>query len=404
MGKESIPSPKKKSGSAWLVWILIGSIIFWAGALFSAELGYRQGQSNYKNWEAVEIARFLDEQYNLGIQDLQNNRYDLARQRFEYILQYDPNFPGALVQLENAVKALRTAEPFTPPVSAYPTSTVISLQTLQAIPQPSTPTPDSRAAEMLFTQAISLANSQDWEGVVKALESLRGVDLAYRVVDVDGLLYLAFRNRGVQKIQVDGNLGGGIYDLTLAERFGPLDSTAFGLRDLARLYLYGLSFWEVHPNKAVYYFGQVASAAAYLHDSTGWTAKERYRASLLQYAQALASSGKWCAAQAQYELALSVRDDGQLGATVTYAQNMCSPVVTVTSTTGEFTLTPTTPSPPSTTEPPATTEVPTTEVIPTTPPVVTTEPPVTEPVISETTMAGFSNLFGTILDSPAYRP
>jgi TPR repeat protein len=51
-----------------------------------------------------------------------------------------------------------------------------------------------------------------------------------------------------------GNLEGGAYDLALAERFAPLDVQANSWRELARLYLFGSSFWEVMPEQAVYYF------------------------------------------------------------------------------------------------------------------------------------------------------
>ena len=64
------------------------------------------------------------------------------------------------------------------------------------------------------------------------------------------------------------DLEGGIYDLAIAAKFGPLDTEANSAREWARLYIVGLSFWEVHPEQAVFYFGQVASSAPYLlHES-----------------------------------------------------------------------------------------------------------------------------------------
>ncbi len=70
---------------------------------------------------------------------------------------------------------------------------------------------------------------------------------------VDGLLYLSLRSRGVQKIYKERNLQGGIYDLAVAEKFGPIDLQVKTARNLARLYLYGVSFWEVDWAKAVEY-------------------------------------------------------------------------------------------------------------------------------------------------------
>jgi hypothetical protein len=60
------------------------------------------------------------------------------------------------------------------------------------------------------------------------------------------MYYFALRNHGYDLITKEGNLEGGIYHLTLAERFGPLDNTANGLREGARIYITGASFWELN--------------------------------------------------------------------------------------------------------------------------------------------------------------
>ena len=55
------------------------------------------------------------------------------------------------------------------------------------------------------------------------LDTLRRKDPAFHTVEVDGMYYFALRNLGVDLIQA-GNLEGGIYELTLAERFAPLET------------------------------------------------------------------------------------------------------------------------------------------------------------------------------------
>jgi hypothetical protein len=226
---------------------------------------------------------------------------------------------------------------------------------------------------------------------------------------VDGLLYLALRYRGVNKILNEGNLENGIYDLTLANKFGPLDSEADSAREWARLYIVGLSFWDVHPEQAVYYFSQVANAAPYLRDASGWTANDRYRAALIQYGHILARKGNWCSAQSQYELALAIRPDESLQGLATQAAINCAGhtptlsggTITETATptgTGVVpaTLTPTwtqtipdspipseTPVTPATTEVPATTQAPATTEPP--PPSNTPEPTATTEVPSKPT-------------------
>lgn len=352
----------RQRGLTWLVWILVGSALFWGFALIGAELGYQAGMGEYRNWEAVEVTRWLNEQFMLGVQDYQAGRFDLARQRFDYILQYDPNFPGAQAQLDMALRALKVTGTYAPlPTVILPTVTA-------------TPTPDYRPAEQLYSQARALFEQEDYTGAIDTVINLRRIDLAYRVVDVDGLLYAALRNRGVKKIQAEGNLGGGIYDLAQAERFGPIDANAASLQSLARLYMLGLSFWEVYPEKAAYYFGQVANAAAYLHDGSGWTAKERWRASLVQYGDQLAARGDWCEAQTQYEQALAIGADAKLQSTMEAVRDQCSPPTA--------TLSPYTSTPSATLSAPATTSVVALTPTPTQP---ATSTPTQSPV--ETTVA-----------------
>ena len=90
------------------------------------------------------------------------------------------------------------------------------------------------------------------------------------------------------------------------------------------MYLIGSSFWEVYPEQAVYFFGQVAAGAPYLRDASGWTATERYRASLIHYGNQLAAQGQWCAAQEQYALALAIRDESQVYLQATDVSYQCA--------------------------------------------------------------------------------
>jgi tetratricopeptide (TPR) repeat protein len=241
--------------------------------------------------------------------DLQAGQYEVALQRFQYILERDPSYPGAAEQLAAAMQVIyATSTPTPPPPTATPT-----------------PTRDLRPVEDQLTNAKSLFDSQDWPSAIDALVTLRKIDPVFQVTIIDRLLYAALRNWGVNQILVEGHLESGTYDLALAENFGPLDVEASQARDLARLYVIGLSFWEVHPEQAVYYFGQVASAAPFLHDGAGWSAKERYREALVQYGDLLASKGEWCNAFEQYQLALALIADETLNQKARQAAEKCAP-------------------------------------------------------------------------------
>ncbi|MDD5468965.1 MAG: hypothetical protein PHS96_14295 [Anaerolineales bacterium] len=286
------PAPKKGRFPSIRLMTLLGLLALVLIAAVSAMGGYASGISQRTHAQSTQIALSLQEQFDLGVQDLQAKRYELARQRFEYIIQYEPNFPGVTEKLAEVLMQIN--------ITATPT--------VEATPLP-TPTPDTRGAQELFSQSQqSLANS-DWTTAIDTLLNLRKADPNFQAVQVDGMLYLAFRQRGRDKILKDADLEGGIYDLMLAERFGPLDADSKGYLTWARLYILGASFWDVDWSQVVYYFGQVAPALPNLRDGTGWTATERYRLGLINYGDNLINRKEWCPAMQQYELALAYGAD-----------------------------------------------------------------------------------------------
>jgi hypothetical protein len=155
-----------------------------------------------------------------------------------------------------------------------------------------------RSQETIFAQAQQQAQSKDWTGLLGSLDSLRKADPTYKAILVDGLYFTALRNRGVDQIMGQGayaqttNMEGGIYDLTVAERFGPLDGYADGLRTFARMYITGASFWDVSWPQAVDYFRQVYQFAPNLRDASNVTAAKRLHEALLKYGDQMAATGK----------------------------------------------------------------------------------------------------------------
>jgi tetratricopeptide (TPR) repeat protein len=271
--------------------------------------GHRSGLNEYERQQSLAVIKSLQEQYVLGLQDMDAGRFDLARQRFEYVLDQDPSFPNVADKL---VQVMQIEFATATPTQVPPTATL-------------TPTPDLRPVQDLFSEAQSVYAQKSYSQVIDILLSLRKADPGYKVVDVDSLLFRSLRYRGLQKIREESNLEGGMYDLALAERFGPLDRDAENWRNLARLYVIGSGFWEVYPEQAVYYFSQVASAAPGLRDGSGWTAAGRLWASLVQYGDWLAARDEWCPAEEKYEAALAMRNDGDLQTKVLDAELKCSP-------------------------------------------------------------------------------
>src|SRR5574341_2624522 len=200
--------------------------------------GYRSGIAIRREEQSSVISQQLGEQFQYALVDIQFQRYENAQQRLEFIIAHDPNFPGAQQKLTE-VLVLRNA----------PTPTLT----------PSlTPTPDFTGAEQAFARAQQLIAAQDWPGAIGALDEMRKLDPNYQTSQVDGMYYFALRNYGYDLIIRQGNLEGGIYQFTLAERFGPLDRDANGLREGARFFLIGASFWELDWAQALSYFSQIA--------------------------------------------------------------------------------------------------------------------------------------------------
>jgi hypothetical protein len=388
------PTPPKRTRRnrfprwIWAFPVLILAILAASGGALA---GYNSGQHTVHSAQAQQADQALKDQYDLAVQDLQAGNYEVARQRLEYVINQDPAFPGAQDKLAQAIAVL------------YATATPTPL------PPTSTPTPtrDLRPVQDLFNQAVQQVAASDWDGALNTLTGLRGADSTYQTAWVDALIYTALRNRGVDEILKKGDLEGGSYDLALAERFGPLDADADNVRNWARLYMYGNSFWGADPARAIYYFSQVASAAPYLTDGSGWTAMARYREVLIQYGDLLGKQEKWCDAEQQYQLAANIRPTDQLMSTLNDASDKCSPPTSTEAPTEAPTSTPSatmeilptntstsapeattqaasTTQPSATTKPAATTQpapttqpVPTTQAAPTTQPVPTTQPAAT---------------------------
>ena len=258
---------------------LISLLVLVAALGLGGFAGYGTGVSERVSAQSTLVASQLGDQFKLVQQDMTAGRYSVARQRLEFIIGQDPSFPGASEKLaEVLVKQAITPSP-------VPTET----PTL-------TPTPDTRNQEAVFAQAQQQMTNKDWTGLMGSLDTLRKTDPTYKTAIVDSMYYTALRNRGMDQILGTGtykttNLEGGIYDLTLAERFGPLDGQADGLRSFARMYITAASFWSVDWPRAVDYFRQVVQFAPNLRDSSNVTASQRLYQALLQYGDQIAGAG-----------------------------------------------------------------------------------------------------------------
>ena len=264
----------KRRGNFWLyVLILLAALGL---TIYS---GYRAGIAQRRHALSNAMNQQLGEQFANTLVDIEFGRYEIAKQRLEWIIENDPSFPGAQQKLTEVLVVMNIPTP-TPTV-------------------PPTPTHDFSGAQEAFTRAQQYIAAQDWPNALGALDELRKLDPSYNQSQVDGMYFFALRNQGYNLITQQGNLEGGIYYLTLAERFGQLDNSANGVREGARYYLLGASFWELNWEQSLLYFSQVAPGWPSLWDGS-MTASERYRVASMRYGDQLFQQQRYCDSLAQY--------------------------------------------------------------------------------------------------------
>jgi len=342
--------PRRKRTRRWLI-ILLGLFFVVASGATGGWMGYKQAVTQRVQAQQSAVALRAATNFQLGIEDQIAGRYQIALQRFEYVIQLDPNYPGAMqkiVEIKLAMAATATPAP-TPTIAV-------------------TATPDLRGEEELFNAARIALASMDWTRTVETLDSLRKLNPTHRAVMVDGMYYIALRNRGMDKIKA-GQLEEGIYDMSLTERFGPLDKEADTYRTFARYYITGASFWELDWPQVINYFSELYLSVPGLRDASGMTTVERYYKALLAYGDKLLLEQDFCGAEAQYELAYQVSPSDDIAKKSTQVYKQCHPATK--------TPEPVTPSPEEFTP------FPTDET-----PIPTEETPIPEPTIETATPEG----------------
>jgi tetratricopeptide (TPR) repeat protein len=256
--------------------------------------GYSSGIGIRQSAEDSVISQQLTEQYTFALRDIDLGNYETATQRLKFIIQNDPGFPGAQQKLTEVMV-----------LSVIPTPTAMPTVTS---------TPDFSGAESAYLRAQQLINAQDWVNALSALDIIRKLDPTYKTAQVDGMYYFALRNYGHYLITQQGNLEGGIYQLTLAERFGPLDNTSVQLREGARMYITGASFWELDWKQAYDYFSEVGNGWPSMWDGT-MTGTQRLQISAMRYGDELFEQLDYCSAYDQYQVAAAIGnlDSGSSG-------------------------------------------------------------------------------------------
>ncbi len=281
---------------------IAGVIILLVLAAFG---GYQSAIATRVQARTELINTQLLDQFQRALVDEQFKRYDDAKQRLTFIIQNDPTFPGAQTEYAKVLV-----------LSSIPTATATSTLT---------PTPDVRGQQAMLTTAQQYISRSDWVNALAELDQLRKKDPSFQAALLDGMYYYALRNYGMTLIQKQGNLAGGIYELTLAERFAPLDKDANSLREGARLYLDAASFWQLDWATAANELAQVFSAYPAMWDGT-MTSAQRYQIAASRYGDQLYAQNRACDAVKQYQDAQAIGNlDETAAKTFNQAYQKCYP-------------------------------------------------------------------------------
>ncbi|HLE27317.1 MAG TPA: hypothetical protein VI793_04320 [Anaerolineales bacterium] len=281
-----------------------------AGAAFG---GYQAGMAQREKQLLATQAVELNAQYDLAVADLAVGRYAVAAERLEYILRIDPGYPGAAQKLAQAQAALK----------------VTPTPTFEPLPTPASLDP----AEMLAL-AQQAYDKGDWDNTISQLTALRAIDPNFEIVKVNEMLLTAFSRRGLARILGD-EMEAGIFDITQAEVFGPLDADAKNYRAWARLYLNAQSFWGVNWPQTILNLELLYALAPNFKDTTA-----RYYQATLRYAEQLAAAGDYCAAAGQYAISQTILIDPAIADTQATAQAVCLLTPTPTATLDPALITP----------------------------------------------------------------
>lgn len=289
------PPARAFSSSALLVGMI--ACVLATALLLAASGGVIAGQRERSIHATQTTVADLDLQFRLGLADMEQGRYELAAQRFRWILARAPDYPGAADWLGVAERMLTQA--YTPaPTAVIPTS---SAETL-----------DER-----FAEAQAYFNNEQWEPAIARLQEIQALDPRYREIEVKEMLYTALSTLGLIYVRGD-RIEEGLLLLDQAEKIRPLDDQAAGERYLATLYVVGKTYWNLNWPVVIANFEAIYGIAPYYRDVA-----TRLREAYVKYGDQLVAQGAPCDAEEQYRLALDLEWDSALADLANQAHEAC---------------------------------------------------------------------------------
>lgn len=150
--------------------------------------GYRDGLATNDARVTQTLATGIAEQYTAGVADLQSERYELAIDRFSWIVKTIQPAPDYLRDSPELLAKASTLNAYTstPTPSQTPTPTLTPTPT-QLPTAEASGTPSGPDSATLYDQAYNAMLVNDLEGAIEWLDSLTALDPAYRTQEVQAM-------------------------------------------------------------------------------------------------------------------------------------------------------------------------------------------------------------------------
>lgn len=327
--------------------LLAGGVVFMAGFA-----GWNEGlRVAVNNATATQNSDILTQCERIP-QDLQNGNLGLAERRFESLNVFAPPPPCVAQYAPTAtavyLQSLPTPTP-TPTETPTPTPTEVVVEVTQAI-QIAEPTPISTSASGFNLSAL-LAEAQQFiaEGkfneAVDTLEAIAAVDATFETSTVDRLLYQALTSDARNLFRSGRNLAQAVLLTNRAEQYGDVGELGYE-RYIAELYLQAQIYRDVNFPQAIRLLTQIVYQQG-LTNYMGGEALRQLNTQTVKYADSLALSGDYCAAQAQYDSSLAMFQNLEVSNKRAAVATSCSAGLTGTTGAGGIVATtdPNSPSP-----------------------------------------------------------
>jgi hypothetical protein len=260
-----------------------------------AYAAWQRGQTLRSEKARTQLQEEMVRQMSLARGDIEAGNYTLAERRLEWVLQRDPNYPGARTLYEQAqTRSSQLLTPQPPEVTPAP---------------PPTPLPTPTAAEPAgatdpgqeLARLQRLLADEQWESAITAVAAFQSQFPNYERSQTDRMLYEANIGYGLRLLRTP-QVELGLFYLGQAERLGDLPEEVADQQFWGELYLLAIGFYGVDWGAATFYFRDLCRAAPFFQNAC-----DRLHESLVAHGDLYAELEDWCPAVERYREAQQER-------------------------------------------------------------------------------------------------